>query len=406
MKINERFWLRISFINLLIVALLGTLMRYKIGFSFPYFDQKNLQHAHSHFAFTGWITQTLFVLMVSVLKRDLPDIALRKYRNIILTNLLFAYGMLLAFGTGGYTPLSIALSTGSIFTSYIFAVVFFKDLEKLGNKPYRNWFAAALWFNVISSLGTFTLGLMMATHNFDHKIHLASLYYYLHFQYNGFFMFACMGLLVSQAMVLLPDFKMHQRTFWIFCISCIPAYFLSALWIELHWILFAVVIISAVAQLLAWFQFWKSLRGLFLIKEGPFKLGRYILLVIALALTVKYFLQLGSTIPAVSKMAFGFRPIVIAYLHLVLLAIISAFLVWYCFVFKRKYFGAKAGLALLLFVAAVYINQLLLGMQGVASLSYSMIPQINKLLFVAAVLILVSILILILPRSGKNKDTV
>ena len=56
-------FIKISFLNLLIVAILGTLMRYKIEFEFPYFDQKNIQHAHSHFAFTGWISHTLYTLI-------------------------------------------------------------------------------------------------------------------------------------------------------------------------------------------------------------------------------------------------------------------------------------------------------------------------------------------------------
>ena len=45
-------WLHISILNLSIVALLGVIMRYKIGFEFPYFDQKHIHHSHSHFAFT------------------------------------------------------------------------------------------------------------------------------------------------------------------------------------------------------------------------------------------------------------------------------------------------------------------------------------------------------------------
>ena len=60
-------WIRISLFNLLVVALLGVLMRYKIGFSFPFFDQKYLQHAHSHFAFAGWVSQMLMACMVRLL---------------------------------------------------------------------------------------------------------------------------------------------------------------------------------------------------------------------------------------------------------------------------------------------------------------------------------------------------
>lgn len=55
-EFKTAFWVRLSLINLLLVALMGILMRYKIGFEFPLFNQKNIQHAHSHFAFTGWIS--------------------------------------------------------------------------------------------------------------------------------------------------------------------------------------------------------------------------------------------------------------------------------------------------------------------------------------------------------------
>ena len=50
---------RLLLLNLLIVASLGVLMRYKIAFEFPFFNQKNIQHAHSYFAFSGWVTQAL-----------------------------------------------------------------------------------------------------------------------------------------------------------------------------------------------------------------------------------------------------------------------------------------------------------------------------------------------------------
>jgi hypothetical protein len=59
-----KFWIRVAIINLLIVAFLGVVMRYKIGFEFPYLNQKNLQHAHSHFAFGGWISMMIMVLML------------------------------------------------------------------------------------------------------------------------------------------------------------------------------------------------------------------------------------------------------------------------------------------------------------------------------------------------------
>ena len=52
-KLNLNHWIKISLFSLLVVALLGVLMRYKIAFELPYLAQKNIQHAHSHFAFAG-----------------------------------------------------------------------------------------------------------------------------------------------------------------------------------------------------------------------------------------------------------------------------------------------------------------------------------------------------------------
>ena len=76
------FWLKISLFNLLLVALLGLLLRYKMGFDFAYFDHKFLLHSHSHFAFSGWITHTLMVLMLVFLshqRTDAKDSFLKKY---------------------------------------------------------------------------------------------------------------------------------------------------------------------------------------------------------------------------------------------------------------------------------------------------------------------------------------
>lgn len=70
MQFNTKFWLKFSLINLFLVAFLGLIMRYKIGFEFPFFDQKFLQHSHSHFAFSGWISHTLMVLMVLFLETE------------------------------------------------------------------------------------------------------------------------------------------------------------------------------------------------------------------------------------------------------------------------------------------------------------------------------------------------
>ena len=121
MALNIKFWLKISLLNLLIVAALGVLMRYKIGFDFPYFNQKNIQHAHSHFAFAGWITHALYILMIHYILKRIPQVETKNYKNIIIINLICSYGMLFSFFFQGYGILSILLSTITIIIACFFA---------------------------------------------------------------------------------------------------------------------------------------------------------------------------------------------------------------------------------------------------------------------------------------------
>ena len=84
-------WISIAFINLLIVASLGVIMRYKIAYYLPFIEQKNFLHAHSHFAFSGWVTQVLMVLMWAFLFNYLPADSLKKYNldtNTVMTAII------------------------------------------------------------------------------------------------------------------------------------------------------------------------------------------------------------------------------------------------------------------------------------------------------------------------------
>jgi hypothetical protein len=233
---------------------------------------------------------------------------------------------------------------------------------------------------------------MMVTKNIHQEEYLASIYYYLHFQYNGWFFFACMGLLISFLELKLVENPFFKTTFKLFFISCIPAYFLSTLWLDLPVWIYVITVLAAFLQVYAWFRFLiiliKTKREW--IENYPFFL-RYILLFVGFALSVKLVLQLGSTIPALSQMAFGFRPIVIAYLHLVLLAIISLFLLFYIYANHLIQFNKKIKFWLIFFSFGVLLNEIILALQGIASFSYTIIPYVNEMLFGAAIVLVFGI---------------
>lgn len=396
-------WIRFSLFSLLLVSFLGVLMRYKIGFEFPYLDQKYLQHAHSHFAFVGWVSQTLMVLMVKILQPSLSASRLKSYQSLLILNLIAAFGMLVAFIIQGYALFSISFSTLTIIISFIFAFLYVKDDHLLPDTNSRNWFRAALFFNILSSLGTFALVYMMATKKIPQHAYLGSLYWFLHFQYNGWFFFAIMGLFFNYLYSIVPDIKKSDATFWLFAASCIPAYGLSVLWLNIPTWIYAVVIAAAIAQFGGWIKFLLLLKeSTFLKSEKIDKLSKFLLLFVAIALSIKLSLQLGSVVPAISKFAFGFRPIVMAYLHLVLLAITSAFLIAYIYANGLIKINKLAIAGILLFISGVFLNELVLAVQGIASFSYTVVPYVDKVLFGVAIFILLSLLTLNISQFSKK----
>jgi hypothetical protein len=391
MNFNSKFWLKFSLINLLIVAIIGVLMRYKIGFEFPYFNQKSLQHSHSHFAFSGWISHTLMVLMIVYLKNRVQHTTVtffKKYNRILLANLICSYGMLIFFVIQGYGVFSIFFSTASLLVSYLFAYYYIKDLKQISNHDLsKKWFKAALFFSIISSIGTLALAYMMASKNIYQEEYLASIYYYLHFQYNGWFFFSCMGLLFAFLNLNTSENPFYDKTFKLFFISCIPAYFLSTLWMNMPTWLYVITIIAALIQVYTWFRFLsivvKAKKEY--LENFPYFL-RYILLFIGFVVSIKFILQLGITIPAISQLAFGFRPIVIAYLHLVLLAFVSLFLLFYMYATHLIVINKSIKIGVVIFAIGVLLNEIILAIQGIASFSYTVIPYANEMLFGAAIM--------------------
>lgn len=410
MFLNSKLWLKTSIINLLLVAILGLLMRYKIGFEFPFLDQKHLQHSHSHFAFSGWISHTLMVLMIGFLEYKIKKTEIqfiKKYNLLLITNLICSYGMLISFIIQGYGAISILFSTSSIVIACVFTFFYFKDLKLISHEDLsKNWFKASLFFNVISSLGTFALAYMMVSKNIQQNEYLSSIYFYLHFQYNGWFFFACMGLLISFLQLKKAENLFFNKTFWLFFVSCIPAYFLSTLWLKLPTWIYVLTLLSALVQTITWFKFLYviiKLKNNFL-EKYPLVL-RYILFFVGVALSLKFILQLGSTIPALSQLAFGFRPIVIAYLHLVLLAIISLFLLFYIYANQFLTFNKQIKNGIIIFSVGVLLNEIILAIQGIASFSYTLIPFVNEMLFGAAIILVSGIGIIVFYSLKKVKKS-
>lgn len=391
MRYKIDFWLKFSIVNLFLVALLGMLMRYKIGYDFPFLVQKHLLHSHSHFAFAGWISHTLMVLMVYFMKNKTTTIALPKYTWLIIANLVCSYGMLVFFVIQGYAFWSILFSTLSILVSYFFAYYFIKDLKHIKGETSKNWYKGALFFYVISSFGTFFLAYTVASKDFMFNPYLASIYYYLHFQYNGWFLFACIGLLADYLKLNEAENKVFNTSYrWLFA-STLVTYVLSVLWLKIPTWLYVITIAFSVIQFVIWVNILLLIsrkKGEILNRQPVFL--QYFLKFAGLCLTLKFTFQLLSVIPSLSQFVFGVRSIIIAYLHLILLAVISLFLLYYIYANKFLAMSKSIKTGLILFAVGIFLNEFILAIQGMSAFGYILIPKINTFLFGAALVLFLS----------------
>jgi hypothetical protein len=398
-------WLSFTIFSLLVVAALGVLLRYKITFSLPAINQKFLQHSHSHFAMSGWLTQLLMILLASSVSRTIDLNHFRKYNFVLFANIFASYGMLASFIYQGYGAISISLSTLSVLCTYYFGVQLWRDMNRSPQKlAGYNWFKASIVFAVLSSFGVGMLGYLMATKNVNINIQQATTYFYLHFQYNGWLVFACFGLLLNLLENKGIRINHIDRFFWIYAVACLPAYFLSTLWMHLPLWVYLIVALSALLILGGWLWFYVQLRPHFSrFLSGIPRWGIYLLTLSCLAYTIKVLLQAGSMIPSLNNMAFGYRPIVIGYLHLVFLGVISLFLLGYLVTTGKMIYNRWLTAGFAVFVTGIILNELALMVQGLSAMQYTTVPYINETLFIITVTMFSGALLI---NLGSHRKTI
>lgn len=393
---NIAFWLKFSVFNFAVVAFLGVMMRYKIAFALPFVDQKHVQEAHSHFAFYGWITQIIYVLIIIYLKKYFQEIQLKKYTALLVINAVAAYAMIPSFIYNGYYWLSIAASTLALLVTFVFFFFLINDTKAIRDLP-KPWFLAAFFFAMISSVGVFGLSYMMMSGNMTQNLYLAATYYYLHFQYNGFFLFACIGLLINSLNNIGAELseRNNKMTFWLMFFGCLIGYGLSVLWLKLPVWIFIVIVLATLAQTLGAVKIYQMVKNnwkYLILNFSP--LQRFVLIYVGFAFFVKILLQLGSNIPEVSQFAFGFRNIVIAYLHLILLMCISVFLMNQILATNVFNINKNITRGLKLLLLGIFLNEAVLGLIGIFSIKYIAIPFSPEILLGVSVLMLAALLII------------
>lgn len=399
-------WIKISVFNFTLLAFVGCLLRYKIAFALPFIDQKHLLHAHSHFAFAGWVSQILMCILLHTLNKDTLawNLKIKKFEKILVLNLITAYGMLISFAIQGYATYSIIFSTASILVSYWFAIAVLPEIKNSEiHHITKKYFNAALLFNVISSIGPFALAFMMVNHFLNQDYLLGALFYYLHFQYNGWFLFVIFGTMNQFIVDQNVNFN-FSRNFKILVLAAIMTLFLSIPWIDkqntLGILLFAIVIL----QLKVFIDFIRALgnKAKISLSFGS-RIFLPMTLVITFAILLKGILQLLILVPSLDQYAFGIRPVIIAYLHLVLIGIVSFYIFYYLLRENLIIFNNRINSGLIIFLLGFILNEIILVLQGLFFLNIVGLPFTNEALFMVALIMFMGLLVVTFGLFSKSK---
>jgi hypothetical protein len=308
-----------------VAGALGVLLRYQLLYPVPALTYPFLLHAHSHVVLLGWAFNALFLALTTVF---VPPGWLAGHRWIWVGFQVAVLGMLVFFPLQGYATGSIVFSTLHVFVSYAMAWKLWRAIrsdQSLSASLVR-W---ALFFLVLSTLGPYAVGMLKAQHLQDTFWYPLAIYFYLHFLYNGWFMFGCLALVFRwlEGWGLLSVRSVGDRFITLFAVSCLGTWGLSALWIDpprwVWWLAGASALVQAMAGawLIGWL--WQQSGAL---RRRLRPNVRWLLGITLVSFCVKLTLQLLSATPWAAEWAYGQRHLVIAYLHLVFIGVVSFYL--------------------------------------------------------------------------------
>lgn len=333
-----------------VAGALGVLLRYLLlrpsaTLVYPYW-----LHAHSHVVLLGWAFNALFLALVAQFVSSAQQ---KAYRPIWIGFQVAIVGMLGLFPVQGYAAGSIVFSTLHVLLSYYMAWRLRTDLRPDRSVAARfvRW---GLLFLVVSTLGPYALGILKARHLHETIWYNLSIYFYLHFLYNGWFIFGCLALLIRplERWGCMPTGRAANWFLAVWVAATVGTLALSALWTQPPAWVWGVGGVAGIVQLgagswLIWLLWQGRSRLQSELRPVAYRLGQLALVSFGLKLG----LQAWSASAWATEWSYTQRHLVIAYLHLVFIGVISFFLLaWAIQRGVLRPSGPALGLILVFFV--------------------------------------------------------
>jgi hypothetical protein len=394
----------LSLLNLALTTAVGTFLRYHKVIPIHWLNDRYWIHAHSHTGFLGWMFMAFVITAFAMQMPDLPILNRRIHR--LITGLqVSVLGMLVTFPFTGYGLFSIFFSTMHMVLSAIFIFQYFKNTSA---QHFDVWLMrVAMLFFLISGIGPITLGPLMAAGLQGTDWYDIAVYFYLHFQYNGWFTFAILSIFIRHLdeIGILYNQNTIRLASKILLMSVILTLSLSAYGISANQTIVFVGLTGSFAQFVS-----VAILTMVFIKIGrKHEIAsnywvRWLLIIALLSWNIKVLLQVVSALPQLTPVIYINREMIILYLHLMFLGVASCFIPGMWIQQSRldiRNIFTRAGI-ILLFIGIIFTEGFI-GLRSIPQyISFEIYSLINISLFIASSILLISaVLILYASFIGK-----
>lgn len=306
-----------ALVFLLCAALMGCLLRlYSTGLSTGLI-YGNVLHAHSHTAMMGWV----YIALASLVYHHF--LGRSGYHFLFGATVCAVVGLLIAFIVQGYGPVSIFFCVLHLACSYIFA---FKVLRTVrGSESQADvLLKIAMYMLLASTLGLWGIGPSMALSDRVAGLFSACIQFYLHFQFNGFFYFGVLALIFSSSKVVLKQTAFNS--FVAFSVlSTVLTFALPLSWFFSGAYHYLWLLLGMAFQVIALCYFLPVIK---FIANGTFFMKCLSFFALS-SLVLKHVLPLFFVNPDIMRLSHEIRSITIGYIHLLMLGMITAFLIFW-----------------------------------------------------------------------------
>jgi hypothetical protein len=323
-----------------------------------------LMHGHSHVAMLGWVYLMLYCLLfhffVPKEKQQKPI-----YNRLFWITELAVIGMMIDFPVQGYAFASILFSTLHIFCSYYFCYLIKRDANPV-TLSEKKMLYTALFFMIFSTLGVWCLAPIVGFLGKASAFYPIAIQFFLHFQFNGWFLFAILALFLKQTKLII-DAKKFRLFYNLFVVSTLLTLALPVSWYLPNPIFYWLNALGVVLQLCAALLFIQFIRPQF---QSFFTalpaITKTVYGFALFSLALKVVIQLVVLVPELSQISHQIRNFVIGYIHLAMLGIITGFL--FGFALQNDFLNSanriqKWGIAI--FLVGFVSTEILLFLQGI-----------------------------------------